>query len=54
MSHRLLAVEVLAQLQTGAQAAGPQALDAVQGDQALFKDRFEIEAAWRIVMPRRH
>ncbi len=26
-------------------------LDAVQGDQSLFKDRFEIEAAWRIVMP---
>lgn len=26
-------------------------LDAIQGDQSLFKDRFEIEAAWRIVMP---
>ena len=26
-------------------------LDAMQGDQALFKDRHEIEAAWRIVQP---
>jgi len=26
-------------------------LDAMSGDQALFKDRFEIEAAWRIVAP---
>jgi glucose-6-phosphate 1-dehydrogenase len=26
-------------------------LDAMQGDQSLFKDRFEIEAAWRIVEP---
>jgi glucose-6-phosphate 1-dehydrogenase len=26
-------------------------LDAMSGDQTLFKDRFEIEAAWRIVMP---
>jgi len=26
-------------------------LDAMSGDQTLFKDRFELEAAWRIVMP---
>ncbi len=26
-------------------------LDAMCGDRSLFKDRFEIEAAWRIVMP---
>ncbi len=26
-------------------------LDAVEGDQALFKDRHEIEAAWHIVQP---
>ncbi len=26
-------------------------LDAMLGDQSLFKDRHEIEAAWRIVMP---
>ena len=26
-------------------------LDAMQGDQSLFKDRHEIEAAWRIVTP---
>ncbi len=26
-------------------------LDAMQGDQSLFKDRHEIEAAWRIVQP---
>ncbi|MDH3583251.1 MAG: glucose-6-phosphate dehydrogenase [Phycisphaerae bacterium] len=26
-------------------------LDAMEGDQSLFKDRHEIEAAWRIVMP---
>ncbi|MAE62099.1 MAG: glucose-6-phosphate dehydrogenase [Planctomycetaceae bacterium] len=26
-------------------------LDAMQGDQALYKDRHEIEQAWRIVMP---
>ncbi len=26
-------------------------LDAIHGDQSLFKDRFEIEAAWRIAMP---
>jgi len=26
-------------------------LDAMQGDRALFKDRHEIEAAWRIVQP---
>jgi glucose-6-phosphate 1-dehydrogenase len=26
-------------------------LDAMQGDRALFKDRHEIEAAWRIVEP---
>ena len=26
-------------------------LDAMRGDQALFKDRHEIEAAWRVVQP---
>jgi glucose-6-phosphate 1-dehydrogenase len=26
-------------------------LDAIRGNQALYKDRHEIEAAWRIVMP---
>ena len=26
-------------------------LDAMEGDRSLFKDRHEIEAAWRIVMP---
>ena len=26
-------------------------LDAMKGDRSLFKDRHEIEAAWRIVMP---
>jgi glucose-6-phosphate 1-dehydrogenase len=26
-------------------------LEAIQGDQSHFKDRLEVEAAWRIVMP---
>ena len=26
-------------------------LEAIRGDQAHFKDRHEVEAAWRIVMP---
>jgi len=26
-------------------------LDAIRGNQSLYKDRHEIEAAWRIVMP---
>jgi len=33
------------------EAYGHLLLDAMQGDQSLFKDRHEIEAAWRIVTP---
>jgi glucose-6-phosphate 1-dehydrogenase len=33
------------------EAYGHLLLDAMMGDRALFKDRHEIEAAWRIVMP---
>jgi glucose-6-phosphate 1-dehydrogenase len=33
------------------EAYGHLLLDAMQGDRSLFKDRYEIEAAWRIVMP---
>ncbi len=33
------------------EAYGTLLLDALRGDQSQFKDRFEIEAAWRIVMP---
>ncbi|MEX2672462.1 MAG: glucose-6-phosphate dehydrogenase [Phycisphaeraceae bacterium] len=33
------------------EAYGHLLLDAMSGDQSLFKDRHELEAAWRIVMP---
>jgi glucose-6-phosphate 1-dehydrogenase len=33
------------------EAYGHLLLDAMRGDQSLFKDRHEIEASWRIVMP---
>jgi glucose-6-phosphate 1-dehydrogenase len=33
------------------EAYGHLLIDAMRGDQSLFKDRHEIEAAWRIVMP---
>lgn len=33
------------------EAYGTLLLDALHGDQSQFKDRHEIEAAWRIVMP---
>jgi glucose-6-phosphate 1-dehydrogenase len=33
------------------EAYGNLLLDAMAGDRSLFKDRHEIEAAWRIVMP---
>lgn len=33
------------------EAYGHLLLDAMQGDRSLFKDRYEIEAAWRIAMP---
>ena len=33
------------------EAYGHLLLDAMKGDRSLFKDRHEIEAAWRIVMP---
>lgn len=34
-----------------AEAYGPLILDAMRGDQTLFQHRYEIEGAWRAVMP---
>ncbi len=33
------------------EAYGPLLLDAMRGDQTLYKHRFEVEGAWRAVMP---
>lgn len=33
------------------EAYAPLLLDAMQGDQSLYKDRHELEASWRIMMP---
>ncbi len=33
------------------EAYGPLILDAMRGDQALFQHRYEVESAWRAVMP---
>jgi glucose-6-phosphate 1-dehydrogenase len=33
------------------EAYGPLMIDAMRGDQSLFKPRFEVESAWRAVMP---
>lgn len=33
------------------EAYGPLILDAMRGDQTLFKHRYEVEGAWRTVMP---
>jgi glucose-6-phosphate 1-dehydrogenase len=33
------------------EAYGPLMIDAMRGDQSLFKHRFEVESAWRAVMP---
>jgi glucose-6-phosphate 1-dehydrogenase len=33
------------------EAYGPLILDAMRGDQTLFKHRYEVEGAWRAVMP---
>jgi glucose-6-phosphate 1-dehydrogenase len=34
-----------------AEAYGPLILDAMRGDQTLFQHRYEVEGAWRAVMP---
>ena len=33
------------------EAYGPLILDAMRGDQTLFQHRYEVEGAWRAVMP---
>jgi glucose-6-phosphate 1-dehydrogenase len=33
------------------EAYGPRILDAMRGDQTLFQHRYEVEGAWRAVMP---